>query len=153
MLELIFAGISIFGEGSWRCVHKYDYPQRNVRETFVSNVEYSNDLSYVATSKIIYSRLKEKEVFAQFSYTEKGVAVVSGQNFYLEGQAYNVVRDFDKTGHFDAEYTAEVSDFLNAPMSQEEKTLTVVSSTKTSMRVKHQSSGTITECEAIRSGV
>ncbi len=151
MFELLIAGTSIFGGGSWSCTYEYEYPQHNVRETSVSNVQYAEDLSYVASSKIVYSHINEEEVFAQFSYEEEGVAKVQGNQFYLDGRAFNVVKDFDKIGHFRDEYTNKVTEFLNVPMTPEEKTLTVISRSSTSMVVEHEQSGTITECEALES--
>lgn len=148
MIELLIAGVSFFGGGSWSCIHQYEYPQQNVRETFISHVQYSEDLSYVASSKIVYSYLNENEGFAQFSYAEKGVAKISGNEFYLNGHAYNVTKDFDKIGHFKSGYVKEITEFLNTPMQPEEKTLTVVSKTKSEMTVKHLPSGTITQCQA-----
>ncbi|CAD5248464.1 MULTISPECIES: hypothetical protein [Halomonadaceae] len=151
MFELLIAGISIFGGGSWNCTHEYEYPQQSVRETFVSNIQYAEDFSYVASNKIIYSHLDDEEVFAQFSYEEEGVAKVQGNQFYLDGRAFNVVKDFDKIGHFKDGYTNKVTEFLNAPLSSEEKTLTVISRSSTNMVVEHEQSGTITQCWALKS--
>lgn len=151
MLELLIAGTSILGGGSWSCTHEYEYPQHNVRETTVSNVKYAEDLSYVASSKIIYSHIDEADVFAQFSYEEEGVAKVQGDQFYLDGRAFNVVKDFDKIGHFRDEYTNKLTEFLNTPLRPEGKTLTVISRSSTNMVVEHEQSGTITECEALQS--
>lgn len=153
MIELLIAGVSFFGGGNWSCTYQYEYPQQNVRETFISHVQYSEGLSYVASSKIVYSYLNENEDFAQFSYTEKGIAKISGNEFYLDGHAYNVTKDFDKIGHFNNGYAKEITEFLNTPMKPEEKTLTVVSKTESEMTVKHQPSGTITQCEALSNEV
>src|SRR5690606_24340673 len=98
MIELLIAGVSFFGGGNWYCTHQYEYPLQNVKETFISHVQYSDDLTYVASNKIIYSYLNDNEDFAQFSYIEKGVAKISGNQFYLDGHAYNVTKDFDKIG-------------------------------------------------------
>lgn len=151
MLDLLIAGISIFGGGSWSCTHEYEYPNQNVRETFVSDVQYAEDLSYVVSRKIIYSHIDEEEVFAQFSYEEEGVAKVQDKQFYLDGRAFNVVKGFDKIGHFSDKYTNKVAEFLNAPMTPEEKTLIVISRSSTNMVVEHEQCGTITDCEALKS--
>lgn len=149
MFQLLLASITLFGNGGWSCTYSYDYPEHNVRETYVSNVQYSRDLSYVASSKIIYSHLNENEVFAQFSYLEEGMVVVSGRNFYLDGKIKNFVKDFDKVGHFADDYVSWAIEFMNRPMDPKEKTLTVIFNSDEKMTVKHEKSGTITECEAL----
>ncbi|WP_027965713.1 hypothetical protein [Halomonas halocynthiae] len=149
MFEFLIVGISIFGDGHWSCSYEYEYPQQNVREKFISDIKYDNDLSYVSSSKIIYSHINENEVFAQFSYEGEGVAKVQGNQFYLDGHVFNVVKDFDITGHFGDGYTNEILEFFNAPISPEEATLTVISRSSTNMVVEHERSGTLTECEAL----
>lgn len=149
MLELLVVGASLFGDGHWRCTYQYDYPQRKVKETFVSDVHYADDLSYIASNKIIYSHIDKKFVFAQFSYDEKGTAHVSGNTFYLHGYAYNVRKDFDHLHHFSDDYTEELFGYLNTTLPNEDKLLTVIEKTDKTMVVKHKKSGTLTQCTAL----
>ena len=148
MLELLVVGASFFGQGNWICSYHYDYPEQNVREAFVNYVQYSKDLSYIASGKIIYSHPGNQEPFAQFSYNDSGRAKILGNQFYLQGHVVDVTKDFDRENHFKDGYTEEILEFLNNPIPIEEKTLTVLSRTTQRMVVKHEKSGTVTECDA-----
>ncbi len=150
MLFFSAALVSFFGQGSWECIHQYDYPEDNVREKVIGHIEYEDDLSYASRNELIYLYLDSGEVFAKFTFEGDGRAIIQDNDeFYLDGRSYNFSEIMNANNHLPDNYIAEVEAFYNKELSIYERTLKVVKRSATHMDVLNEPSGTTTKCQAI----
>ena len=142
MISIVVLASMIFGYGSWECVHEYQYPRDNIKETFISRVVNHRDLTYNADEKLIYRKLDSGEILVEASIHEIGSIELSEQTFSIYPGKYDVSVDFDNIGIFTDEYISYIRDSGLKPGHG----LMIDKLTETEMIIRHIESSDLTRC-------